>query len=109
MVKLYVHFSLPLGGTVNQRSSAGAEIALFVTIVTQAVKNVIENFEMRENILFQHNYSSYHLSHNRATPNFYFYPNGTIEIHAVNNVIIQKPVTIEIQVVNNCQKRPWYV
>ena len=45
-------FSLPIGGTVNQRSSAGAEIALFVTIVTQAVKNVIKNFEMRENILF---------------------------------------------------------
>ena len=56
--------------------------------------------------------------------------NDTIEIHTVNNVIILKPVTIEIhlndleyvfggirsvdlhiqiQVVNNCHKRPWYV
>ena len=78
MVKLYVHFSLPHGGTVNQRFSTGAEIALFVTIVTQAVQNVIENFEIRENILFQRNYSSYHLSHNCATPNFYLYPSGTI-------------------------------
>ena len=86
MVKLYVHFSLPLGGTINQRSSTGAEIA----IVTQAVKNVIENFEMRENILFQHNYSSYHLSHNRATPNFYLYPSGTIVTQVVNNVTNQK-------------------
>ena len=90
MVKLYVHFSLPHGGTVNQRSSAGAEIALFVTIVTQVVNNVIENFEMRENILFQHNYSSYHLSHNCATPNFYFYPSGTIVTQVVNNVTNQK-------------------
>ena len=90
MVKLYVHFSLPHGGTVNQRSSTAAEIALFVTIVTQAVKNVIENFEMRENILFQHNYSSYHLSHNCATPNFYFYPSGTIVTQVVNNVTNQK-------------------
>ena len=35
--------------------------------------------------------------------------NDTIEIYVVNNVIIWKPVTIEIQVVNNCQKRLWYV
>ena len=45
---------------------------------------------------------------------YYYYlrtpqANDTIEIHEVNNVIIRKPVTIEIQVVNNCQKRPWYV
>ena len=90
MVKLYVHFSLPHGGTVNQRSSAGAEIPLFVTIVIQVVKNVIENYEMRENILFQQNYSSYHLSHNRATPNFYLYPSGTIVTQVVNNVSNQK-------------------
>ena len=90
MVKLYVQCSLPLGGTVNQRSSTGAEIALFVTIVTQAVKNVIENFEMKENILFQQNYSSYHLSHNRAIPNFYLYPSGTIVTQVVNNVTNQK-------------------
>ena len=57
MVKLYVQCSLPLGGTVNQRSSTGAEIALFVTIVTQVVKSVIENFEMRENILYHHYYT----------------------------------------------------
>ena len=90
MVKLYVHFSLPLGGTINQRVCSGAEIALFVTIVTQAVKNVIENFEMRGNILFQQNYSSYHLSHNCATPNFYLYPSGTIVTQVVNNVTNQK-------------------
>ena len=88
LVTNYVHFSLPHGGTVNQRSSAGAEIALFVTIV--AVKNVIENFEMRGNILFQQNYSSYHLSHNCATPNFYLYPSGTIVTQVVNNVTNQK-------------------
>ena len=90
MAKLYVHFSLPLGGIVNQRSSAGAEIAFFVTIVTHAVMNGIENFEMRENILYHHNYSSYHLSHNRATPNFYLYPSGTIVTQVVNNVSNQK-------------------
>ena len=72
MVKLYVHFSLPLGGTINQRSSAGAEIALFVTIVTQAVNNVIENFEMRGNILFQYNYSSYHLKSQSCHTKFQF-------------------------------------
>ena len=65
MAKLCVHFSLPLGGIVNQRSSTGAEIALFVTIVTQAVMSVIENFEMRENILYHHNYS--HKSQSRHT------------------------------------------
>ena len=85
-----MHFSLPLGGILNQRFSTRAEIALFVTIVTQVVKSVIENFEMRENILFQHNYSSYHLSHNRATPNFYLYPSGTIVTQVVNNVTNQK-------------------
>ena len=90
MAKLYVHFSLPLGGILNQRSSTGAEIALFVTIVTQAVKSVIENFEMRENILYHHNYSSYHLSHNCATPNFYLYSSGTIVTQVVNNVSNQK-------------------
>ena len=90
MAKLYVHFSLPLGGILNQRSSIGAEIDLFVTIVTQAVKSVIENFEMRGNILYHHNYSSYHLSHNRATPNFYLYPSGTIVTQVVNNVTNQK-------------------
>ena len=53
MVKLYVHFPLPLGGLVNQRSSAGAELALLVTIVTHDVIIVIENFEMMGNILYQ--------------------------------------------------------
>ena len=90
MAKLYVHFSLHLGGIVNQRSSAGAEMSLFVTIVTHAVMNVIEYFEMRENILYHQNYSSYHLSHNPATPNFYLYPSGTIVTQVVNNVTNQK-------------------
>ena len=90
MVKLYVHLPLPLGGIVNQRSSAGADLALFVTIVTHDVINVIENFEMMGNILYQFNYSSYHLSHNRAIPNFYLYPNGPKLTQLVNNVKNQK-------------------
>ena len=80
MEKLYVHFSLPLGGIE-------AEIALFVTIVTHVVMNVIIWWF---DDLYHHNYSSYHLSRNRATPNFFLYLSGTIVTQVVNNVSNKK-------------------
>ena len=72
IVTVYVHFPLPLGGIPYQRFSSGAERALCVTIATHAVMSVIENFEMREIILYQLSYSSYRLRRNRATPSFCF-------------------------------------
>ena len=58
-----MHLSLPLRGIANQRSSAGADLSLFVIfchINSIAGNNVVEMLEILEIFFNRNNYSSYH-------------------------------------------------